>query len=159
MIQKLREGEKLHDHERDDSFQNSEAQSRDKTINLRSKTETHSKDINTQTGSDIKTETKSTGKKSAAESEAIKETEGTGEKLKQSQDKDSISESPEDDVKKEEITPTDSKDNGESKKEKQKAKKKEYAKYNITNNADYKIRKKLDEADKLLEQVRAGQYL
>ena len=41
----------------------------------------------------------------------------------------------------------------ESKKEKQKAKRKEYAKYSITNSADYKIRKKLDEADKLLDEV------
>lgn len=154
VIQELREEEKLHNHERDDAFQNNEAQSRDKTINLRSKTEAQSKDKNTQTGSDIRTETEtqSTEKKSGSENEEIKETEGTGEKLKQSEVKDKKSESPIDDVKKEEITPTDSKDDAESKKEKQKAKKKEYAKYNITNNADYKIRKKLDEADKLLEQ-------
>ena len=44
-------------------------------------------------------------------------------------------------------------ENVESKKDKQKAKRKEYAKYSITNNADYKIRKKLDEADKLLDEV------
>ena len=43
--------------------------------------------------------------------------------------------------------------NLDDRKEKQKTKRKEYSKYNITNTADYKIRKKLDEADKLLEEV------
>ena len=54
--------------------------------------------------------------------------------------------------KKEDKTITDG-ESVESKKEKQKAKRKEYVKYSITNSADYKIRKKLDEADKLLDEV------
>lgn len=150
------EDEKLSEQARSNSkqstFQNEEAQSSHRTPELRVETETQSKDKQTGAVNEkSETVTQSAGKKTVAQSEQTKDASGSEENLKPDLPKDEPLQ--QEKIKLDETQKTERIDeNEESKKEKQKAKRKEYAKYNITNSADYKIRKKLDEADRLLEQ-------